>query len=76
MAYATFEKTMKVTSVDIDTMQKMSLDEYEEYLRSGLFYVDHHELLRSIPAGYPLATNKEQMKALLDYLQELAPEVG
>ena len=76
MAYKTHTQQLEVTAVDIRTMAKMSLDEYREYLRDGLIHVDHHDVLRSMAAGYPLAVTKEQFNALMTYLRELEPRVG
>lgn len=76
MPYRTFTRNQDVTAVDIQTMAEMSLKDYKEYLKDGLLTVDHHDLLRSEPAGYPLATNKAQFKALMEYLKELEPKIG
>lgn len=76
MTYKTFTSNQDVTAVDIQTMASMSMKDYKEYLRNGLLTVDHHDLLRSEPAGYPLATNKAQFKALMEYLKELEPKIG
>lgn len=76
MAYQTFTEKQEVTAVDIATMADMSMAEYAEYLRDGLLFVDHHDVLRSQPAGYPLAVTKEQFNALLSYIKELGPLVG
>jgi hypothetical protein len=77
VAYKTFTLKTDVVSVDIQTMAGMSSQEYDEYLRNGLFSVDHHDVLREQPAGgYPIAVTKAQMKALLSYLEEIAPKVG
>lgn len=76
MAYKTIIVKTDVVSVDIPTMAGMSLQEYDEYLRNGLFSVDHHDVLRSAAAGYPLAVTRGQIKALITYLKELAPKVG
>lgn len=76
MAYKTFTVKQNVVAVGIDTMGDMSMKDYEEYLRNGLLTVDHHDILRSEPAGYPLAVTKAQFKALLAYLNEIAPRVG
>lgn len=55
----------------------MTADDYREYLDSGsLLHVDHHDMLRSMPAGYPLAVTRAQMKMLLDYLHGLEERVG
>lgn len=75
MPYTTFTTNQEVTAVDIHTMAEMTLEGYKEYLRSGLLNVDHHDLLRSAPAGYPLATNKAQLKALIEYLKALEPKI-
>lgn len=75
MPYKTFTQTQEITAVDIQGMADMSISDYKEYLRNGLFTVDHHEVLRSEPAGYPIAVTKQQFQALLAYLKELEPKV-
>lgn len=75
MAYRTYTSNQDVTAADIQSMADMSLDDYEEYLRSELIAVDHHDFLRSGPAGYPLAVNKKQLKVLIKYLKELEPKL-
>lgn len=76
MTYKTFTWNQDVVAVDIQTMASMSTKDYKEYLRDGLLTVDHHDVLRSEPAGYPLATSKAQFKALMEYLKELEPRIG
>jgi hypothetical protein len=76
MPYRTFKSQQEVEAVDIATMADMTEDDYREYLEDGLLLVDHHDILRSQPAGYPLAVTKAQFKALLRYLQELEPRIG
>jgi hypothetical protein len=76
VTYQTTTLRQEVTAADIDTMAKMSIEDYREYIRHNLIYLDHHEILRSMAAGYPLAVTKEQAKTLVDYLAELAPSVG
>lgn len=76
MSYKTFTVKQDVVAVDIQTMGDMSMEDYNEYLRSGLLIVDHHDILRSEPAGYPLAVTKKQFKALMAYLKEIEPKVG
>ena len=53
MTFKTFTLKQDVTAVDIQTMADMSINEYKEYLEFGLLTVDHHDILRSEPAGYP-----------------------
>jgi hypothetical protein len=76
MSYETITTKQDVVAVDIPTMAEMSASDYREYLKYGLFNVDHHDVLRSGPAGYPLAVTKAQLAALISYLKELAPRVG
>jgi hypothetical protein len=76
MAYTIFTREQEVNSVDIQTMAGMSSDDYDEYLRNNLLYVDHHDVLRSRAAGYPLAATKAQLKMLMSYLRELEPSIG
>ena len=65
-----------IETVDIPTMYAMSDKEYRQYLRSdGLVYVDHHDVLRSAAAGYPLATNLEHFDILLEELHSLRGEM-
>jgi hypothetical protein len=67
---------VQVVSVDIQTMAKMPIDEYRRYVRDHLVHVDHHDILRSAAAGYPLATNKAQVQELIDHLKELRHKVA
>lgn len=76
MSYKTITSTQEIEAVDIPTMADMPIEEYKDYLRFGLMTVDHHDILRSAVAGYPLATNKEQLNALVDYLNEIASKIG
>lgn len=75
MTFKTFTQKQDVTAADIQTMADMSINEYKEYVEFGLLIVDHHDILRSEPAGYPLATNKEQFKALLSYLKSIEHKI-
>ena len=65
----------EIECVDIPTMRGMSDAEYREFLSEGglggLMYVDHHDVLRSYVADYPLATTLEQFDILIEYLQTL-----
>ena len=76
MAYRTYTEEQDVTAVDVATMGEMTTEEYSEYLRTGLLTVDHHDILRSEPAGYPIAVTKAQFKVLLSYLKEIEHQVG
>lgn len=62
--------TVEGEYADIPHMQTMSNEGYREYIRSNLFWVDHHGILRDVAAEYPIATSKEQMDALIRYLRE------
>ncbi len=64
--------TVDIETVDIPTMVKMTNEEYREYVHNdGLVFVDHHDVLRSSAAAYPLATTLEQFDILIDELQKL-----
>jgi len=69
MTYTKLKANLEIEAVDIPTMAGMSLPEYKSYLDGGLLFVDHHGVLRSGPAEYPLATSKEQLDALLEYIK-------
>jgi hypothetical protein len=65
----------EIECVDIPTMYEMSDSEYREFLREGelggLMYVDHHDVLRSYVADYPIATTLEQFDILIEHLKTL-----
>lgn len=67
---------IEIDAVDIPTMYEMNIDEYKEYLANELFFVDHHDVLRSAIAQYPLAVTREQLSALIVHLQSLESKVG
>jgi len=76
MPYQTFKEQQEVEAVDIHTMADMSAADYKDYLDGGLLFVDHHDVLRSQPAGYPLAVTKAQFKELMVYLKSIESRVG
>ncbi|MGX5173799.1 hypothetical protein ACUR5C_07235 [Aliikangiella sp. IMCC44653] len=76
MTYKMFKINQDVEAVDIVTMADMSMDDYKRYLESDLLLVDTHDVLRSQPAGYPLATNAEQVDTLINYLNSIRSKVG
>ncbi|WP_422413979.1 MULTISPECIES: hypothetical protein [unclassified Endozoicomonas] len=63
---------IEVEAIDINTMEALTPEEYKLYLESeGLFMVDHHEILRSSCAGYPIAATKEQVDILIEELSKI-----
>mgnify|MGYP007087007391 CR=1 FL=1 len=69
-------KNQDITSIDIITMEGLSNSDYKQYLNDeGLFYIDHHEVLRSSGAGLPIATSKEQVKILIKHLERQIPKM-
>jgi predicted nucleic-acid-binding protein len=68
--------TVEIDAVDIPTMYKMSIEEYKNYIETEVFWVDHHDVLRSAIAQYPLAVTREQLHTLIAYLQSLDSQVG
>jgi hypothetical protein len=71
MNYKTITVTQEVCAADILSMQAMSAKEYRGYLELGLVRVDEHGILRSVPAGYPLAVTSKQIKQLIKHLKAL-----
>ncbi|EJA9942038.1 TPA: hypothetical protein MI906_13585 [Klebsiella pneumoniae] len=48
----------------------MSTAEYKQSLADGAFFwIDHHDFVRSTLSEEILATNREQLDAMIDYLQ-------
>ncbi len=67
-----FTVNQDVEAIDIQTMESLSIDQYREYIQSeGLFMVDHHDILRSSGAGYPIALSKEQLEVYIAELQAI-----
>ncbi len=63
---------IEIECLDIRTMNDMSDADYRDYVHGeGLMSVDHHDILRSSIAGYPLATTREQLDILIDELTQL-----
>jgi hypothetical protein len=76
VTFKTITKRAEVVAVDIPTMAAMSPEDYEAYIRNDLFFVDSNDVLREQPAGgYPIAATREQMRVLIDYLEETASAV-
>ena len=68
--------TVEFEAVPIPTMYEMPADEYREFVSAdSLVYVDHHDVLRSSLAGYPLATTLEQLDILIAHLRTLRPKM-
>ncbi|HED1839219.1 MULTISPECIES: hypothetical protein [Enterobacteriaceae] len=52
-------------------MSAMPTAEYRQALKNGaLFWIDHHDFVRSTLSGEILATNREQLDAMIEHLQE------
>jgi hypothetical protein len=63
---------LDVEAVDVPAMYDLSDEEYREFVSGGeLVYVDKNQVLRSTPAGYPLAITVEQLDILIEELQRL-----
>jgi hypothetical protein len=60
--------TMEIEAIDIPTMRAMSTEEYKRKL-TQIAFIDHHDVVRSSVAEYPLATSKEQLDELIKYLK-------
>ena len=68
----TITTNVDVESIDIPTMLALSDDDYRDFVhRAGLVFVDHHDVLRSSPAGYPIAVTQEQLDILIKELGRL-----
>lgn len=61
----------EIECFDIPTMHQMSDEEYRGIIDYGLVYVDHHDVLRSYVAHYPIATTREQLDIFIEELQKL-----
>lgn len=60
--------TVEVEAMDIRTMSELDTADYRAYL-DELLWIDHHDVLRSQMAGYPIAATEAQLHELITYLQ-------
>ncbi|WP_333854158.1 hypothetical protein [Leclercia sp.] len=52
-------------------MSTMPTAEYQQALADGaLFWIDHHDFVRSTLSGEIFATNKEQLEVMIEHLKE------
>lgn len=66
----TIKLSREIEAVDIPTMSEMSDEQYRDFVRGdGLFFIDHHNVLRSFVADYPLAATREQLDIFIEELQ-------
>lgn len=55
-----------------DDPETTTAKKYRSLLSSGtLFFVDHHDFLRSSLTGEIFATNREQVEAMIEYLWKI-----
>ena len=67
----TYKGTIEIEATDIPTMRQMSNSEYWDFVKRGeLFFIDHHDVVRSTPAEYPLATSRQQLEMLIEALKK------
>ncbi len=60
----------EIETVDIPTMSNMSDEQYRNFVQGdGLFFIDHHSILRSSVADYPIAATREQLDIFIEELQ-------
>lgn len=56
-------------AADIPTMREMPDVGYTNYLDGGVFFTDHHDVLRVVHGDYPIATTPHQVELLIGYLE-------
>lgn len=76
MTFKRITETTEVSAVDIPTMRAMSIVEYRDYLNGSLLEVDPHGVLRSVPAGYPIACSRAQVSSLIAHLESISHRIG
>lgn len=55
--------------MDHPSMREMTIDEYKDYVEDELFHRNHHDVL-TLLNNEPIACTKEQIEALIEFLQE------
>ena len=69
----TFEEVQQHKKLhDFDDLETTTVKKYRRLLSSdALFFVDHHDFLRSSLTGEIFATNREQVEAMIEYLWKI-----
>lgn len=69
----TFEEVQEHKKLHgFDDLECTTTEEYRRLLsEEALFFVDHHDFLRSSLTGEIFATNREQVEAMIEYLWSL-----
>lgn len=69
----TFEEVQQhKKSHGFDDLETTTTEEYRRLLSDdALFFMDHHDFLRSSLTGEIFATNSEQVEAMIEYLRSL-----
>ncbi|MGC9466890.1 hypothetical protein, partial [Vibrio sp. 10N.261.54.E10] len=62
------ELESKIRAMDIPSMYKLDDAAYREMVKTELFFVDSHDVLRDEITGHPIATSVEQLDILLEEL--------
>lgn len=61
---------------DLPDIETMRTDDYRQALKKeAFFWIDHHEFVRSTLSGEIFATNREQLDAMIEYLQGLREKI-
>jgi len=71
LKYNIWTITQKVVAADIQSMGDMNENDYKEYIENYLIELNHHNIIKSSAAGYPIACNKRQLELLIQYLTSL-----
>lgn len=57
---------------DITSLEKLTDEQYLDYLKFELLSLDHHDVIRSEIGGHPFAATSSQARILMAYIEELA----
>ena len=63
--------SMNMQAADINSLRSMNAAEYNAYFKQFIFYKDHHDILRLAQSDAPIAVNRQQLKQLVEYLEDI-----
>ncbi len=61
----------KIRAMDIPSMSALDDSSYREVIKSELFFIDSHDILRDSITGHPVATSIEQLEILIEELSSM-----
>jgi len=60
---------------DVPSLEKITDEQYQDYLAFEVLSLDHHDIIRSEIGGYPIAATSRQARIFVQYIQDLTEKM-